>query len=255
MSKQIWPIGKTLEKRFHDFIQTTPGWNHLSPHWQDFLAEIDEALRAILARAEPGEPGLECPSCGGMAFEYFPRCLECGEHLDPISDTRPAPARGEASLRLSPIATMDMKYATPAPDALRWEAIAKQWAHEAELARQPDKFYEKYDEKAMNAMQALLTQANAKTDALRDVMAERKRQDAKWGEQNHDPFTYLTVLMEEVGEFAQAALHARFGGKAAVKLREEAVHSAAVALAIVECIDRNKWTWSTTAFTAAEATP
>jgi NTP pyrophosphatase (non-canonical NTP hydrolase) len=143
----------------------------------------------------------------------------------------------------------------PAPDALRWEAIAKQWAHEAELARQPDKFYEKYDEKAMNAMQALLTQANAKTDALRDVMAERKRQDAKWGEQNHDPFTYLTVLMEEVGEFAQAALHARFGGKAAVKLREEAVHSAAVALAIVECIDRNKWTWSTTAFTAAEATP
>jgi hypothetical protein len=25
-------------------------------------------------------------------------------------------------------------------------------------------------------------------EALRDVLAERKRQDAKWGEQNHDPF-------------------------------------------------------------------
>ena len=94
-------------------------------------------------------------------------------------------------------------------------------------------------------------------DGLRDVLAERGRQDAKWGEQDHDPFTYLTVLIEEVGEFAQAALHARFGGKAAEKLREEAVHSAAVALAIVECIDRGKWKWpdaalADAAFAAAE---
>ena len=79
--------------------------------------------------------------------------------------------------------------------------------------------------------------------ALESVLAERVRQDAKWGEQNHDPFAYLTILTEEVGEFAQAALHTRFGGPAAEGLREEAVHVAAVALAIVECIDRGTWRW------------
>jgi len=81
------------------------------------------------------------------------------------------------------------------------------------------------------------------TKALEAILAERRRQDEKWGEQNHDPFTYAAVLMEEVGEFAQAALQARFGGPAAERLRDEAVHTAAVALAIVECLDRGKWRW------------
>lgn len=79
--------------------------------------------------------------------------------------------------------------------------------------------------------------------ALESVLSERARQDAKWGEQNNDPFCYITVLVEEVGELAQAALHTRFGGPAAAHLREEAVHTAAVALAIVECLDRGKWRW------------
>lgn len=81
------------------------------------------------------------------------------------------------------------------------------------------------------------------TNALASVLAERERQDAKWGEQNLDPFTYLAVLTEEVGELAQAALHTRFGGPAAAGLRDEAVHVAAVALAIVECLDRGTWRW------------
>ena len=89
--------------------------------------------------------------------------------------------------------------------------------------------------------------------ALRDVIAERKRQDAKWGEQNHDPFLYLTILGEEYGETCKAALEARFRNTEPVDiqvgllahLREEAVQTAAVALAIVECIDRKKWHWST----------
>jgi len=79
--------------------------------------------------------------------------------------------------------------------------------------------------------------------ALDDILIERARQDAKWGEQNHDPFTYLAVLTEEVGELAQAALHAKFGGTESVGLRMEAIHVAAVALAIVECLDRDRWTW------------
>lgn len=86
--------------------------------------------------------------------------------------------------------------------------------------------------------------------ALSDVLAERARQDEKWGEQNHDPFTYLAILSEEVGEMAQAALDARFGGpldarfdRPAANLRTEAVQTAAVALALVECLDRGKWQW------------
>lgn len=80
-------------------------------------------------------------------------------------------------------------------------------------------------------------------DALRDVLAERKRQDAKWGEQNHDPFLYLTILGEEYGETCQAALEARFGKGSLGHLRLEAVQVAAVALAIVECLDRKQWKW------------
>lgn len=79
--------------------------------------------------------------------------------------------------------------------------------------------------------------------ALRDVLAERTRQDSKWGEQNHDPFTYLAILTEEVGELAQCALHSRFGGPEAWNMRTEAVQVAAVALAIVQCLDRGKWSW------------
>ncbi len=78
-----------------------------------------------------------------------------------------------------------------------------------------------------------------------DVLDERDRQDKKWGEQNHDPFTYLTILLEEMGELAKCALHHRFGGPEKFNLREEAVQTAAVAMAIVECLDRKKWKWET----------
>jgi NTP pyrophosphatase (non-canonical NTP hydrolase) len=81
--------------------------------------------------------------------------------------------------------------------------------------------------------------------ALHDVLLERERQDRKWGEQNHDPFAYLVILLEELGELGEAALQTRFGGpKGGLKnMRREATHVAAVALAIVECLDRGKWEW------------
>jgi NTP pyrophosphatase (non-canonical NTP hydrolase) len=78
---------------------------------------------------------------------------------------------------------------------------------------------------------------------LNDVIRERSNQEAKWGEQNHDPFCYITILMEEIGEFAQAALHTRYGGSQADRMRDEAIQVAAVALAIVECLDRDIWRW------------
>lgn len=75
---------------------------------------------------------------------------------------------------------------------------------------------------------------------LQEVKHERLRQDEVWGEQNHDDFTYLAILGEEVGEACQAALHDRFGGEAAGTLREELIQVAAVAVAMVECIDRRE---------------
>lgn len=80
-------------------------------------------------------------------------------------------------------------------------------------------------------------------NVLCEVRDERARQDDKWGEQNHDPFLYLTILGEEFGEACQAALHMRYGGPAAEKLRKELVQTAAVAVAAIECLDRGAWTW------------
>ena len=76
-----------------------------------------------------------------------------------------------------------------------------------------------------------------------DVLNERYRQDQKWGEQNHDPIVYASILTEEVGELAQAALQARFEGGDANRIREEAVQAAAAAIAILEGLDRGKWQW------------
>ncbi len=84
---------------------------------------------------------------------------------------------------------------------------------------------------------------NSLTHALACIIAERELQDRKWGKQDHDPFTYITVLGEEFGELCEAALHTRFGGPKAAGLRDEAVQIAAVAVAIVECLDRGKWSW------------
>jgi len=68
------------------------------------------------------------------------------------------------------------------------------------------------------------------------VAAERARQDARWGEQNviyRSLADALAVLVEEVGEVARAVCE---HDPAAV--RAEAVQVAAVAVALVEGIDR-----------------
>ena len=82
---------------------------------------------------------------------------------------------------------------------------------------------------------------------MQSVIDERYRQDSKWGEQNHGLTVWSTILSEECGEFAEASLGVLFqDGQTAqraaslTEARIEAVHCAAVALAIVECIDRNK---------------
>ena len=83
--------------------------------------------------------------------------------------------------------------------------------------------------------------------AIVSVINERNRQDEKWGVQNHAPEWWLAILGEEFGELAQAILETHFNNgpenrkKGGIEnIRKEAVQCAAVALAIVECIDRNE---------------
>lgn len=77
---------------------------------------------------------------------------------------------------------------------------------------------------------------------LEEIINERYRQDGTWHEQNHTPMEWLPILMEEVGEASKAALEAYFSDYYTGTLsdyREECVHVAAVAMAMVECFDRN----------------
>ena len=83
---------------------------------------------------------------------------------------------------------------------------------------------------------------------LAEVLGERQRQDAKWGQQTHAPEVWLMVLAEEVGEANQAvfeALFPRFDKRAAERgprnlseYRQELVQVAAVAVAAIESLDR-----------------
>lgn len=80
--------------------------------------------------------------------------------------------------------------------------------------------------------------------ALYAIAEERKRQIEKWGSQDSNTlFAWMSILMEEVGELAEAvnetefmnAAHPERGGMEAIQ--KEAVHVAAVAASIIEvCI-------------------
>ena len=75
---------------------------------------------------------------------------------------------------------------------------------------------------------------------LQAVAIERARQDSKWGEQNHGNFVWSAILGEEVGEACMASLELEFGDSEnpMANLREELVQVAAVAVAWIECLDR-----------------
>lgn len=70
--------------------------------------------------------------------------------------------------------------------------------------------------------------------ALRDLIDCRKAQDAKWGQQDHAADKWVSILAEEVGELAKAVNDRAPDGEC----RDEALDCAAVAIAIVEAIDR-----------------
>lgn len=79
--------------------------------------------------------------------------------------------------------------------------------------------------------------------ALEAVRDERERQDAKWGEQNHTPVEWLSVLVEEVGEAAQRAneIHWHDNPDSRREYHDEMVQVAAVAVAALEAFGRGAW--------------
>jgi NTP pyrophosphatase (non-canonical NTP hydrolase) len=68
-----------------------------------------------------------------------------------------------------------------------------------------------------------------------EVCRERVRQDERWGIQRHGPDRWMTILVEEVGEAAQASLDRKWEA-----YRNELIQTAAVAIAAIECLDEFK---------------
>ncbi len=75
--------------------------------------------------------------------------------------------------------------------------------------------------------------------AFNAVALERYAQDQKWGNQYHEPCRWVTILAEEVGELAEAALDLKEYNVVTIDaMRKEAVQVAAVAVAFVEWIEK-----------------
>lgn len=71
-----------------------------------------------------------------------------------------------------------------------------------------------------------------------DIRQERELQDSKWGQQDHDPFIWLAILGEEVGEVNKAVLENFWDDDEMENYREELVQVAAVCVAAIESYDR-----------------
>lgn len=84
---------------------------------------------------------------------------------------------------------------------------------------------------------------NNRATVFDDIDSERERQVALFGEQNHHPAYWLAVLGKQVGQLGEAIVQREWAAehlKARMldKVRTEAIQVAAVAVAIIEAIDR-----------------
>jgi len=81
-------------------------------------------------------------------------------------------------------------------------------------------------------------------DIITAVIDERVRQDSKWGEQNHNPSQWLSIMAEEFGEAAERVNEMQWGAPEMIKhnceeYRKEMVQTIAVGIAALECLERN----------------
>lgn len=94
--------------------------------------------------------------------------------------------------------------------------------------------------KALDELNKVQVKECMSTDLMKkvnfDVLTERVRQNRKWGMQRHNHGDWLKILIEEVGEVAQAMQKEMHWGKDsdADDLYKELTHVAAVASAMAE---------------------
>jgi hypothetical protein len=77
-----------------------------------------------------------------------------------------------------------------------------------------------------------------KSSVIGDVIAERSRQNEKWGVQRHSWVEWTAILGEEFGEVCMEAVDLHWGRSEDIQaLRKELVQLAAVSVQIIEHID------------------
>lgn len=74
---------------------------------------------------------------------------------------------------------------------------------------------------------------------LFEIVNERKRQDSKWGEQNHPILQWFAIIGEEYGEMNKAWNEYNFGKIDIQELKTEAIQTCACIVAMLESIERN----------------
>ncbi len=82
-------------------------------------------------------------------------------------------------------------------------------------------------------------------EILQEIKSERYKQDKKWGEQNHDQFKWLAILMEEIGEASKELNDClippnKNNTNLLINYRKEMIQVGAVVVAMIESFDRNE---------------
>ena len=75
---------------------------------------------------------------------------------------------------------------------------------------------------------------------IQQIRDERTRQDDKWGEQNHHPLLWFSIIGEEYGEMCKAFNEYSFQNDTnrLDEMQREAIQVAASCVAMLECIER-----------------
>lgn len=75
-------------------------------------------------------------------------------------------------------------------------------------------------------------------EIIKKIKKEREKQDQKWGQQDHLPLEWQSILGEEYGEACKALLEWYFGDRSLDNYEKELIQSAAVSIAALECLQR-----------------
>ena len=75
---------------------------------------------------------------------------------------------------------------------------------------------------------------------FKSIIKERIRQHSIWGEQNRTPAEWISILGEEFGEVCKEVQENFLNNKSLDDYRTELIQVAAVAVQMIECLERNR---------------